>query len=139
MPVRKFLYVNGYRYKLRDKSLPGEPDKITILLSRSIYRLLPRAGKEKSRNFGRAIGFSLIFLAHPDPSGVLLYQDKRKSNTYLCPMADVHSKETRSYNMSQIKGKNTKPEMLVRKFLHDHGYRYKLHDNNQLVRYNILL
>ena len=43
-------------------------------------------------------------------------------------MADVHSKEIRSYNMSQIKGKNTKPEMLVRKFLHAQGFRYKLHD-----------
>ncbi len=30
---------------------------------------------------------------------------------------DVHDKHTRSYNMSRIKGKNTKPEMLVRKFL----------------------
>ncbi len=30
---------------------------------------------------------------------------------------DVHDKATRSYNMSRIKGKNTKPEMLVRKFL----------------------
>ena len=30
-------------------------------------------------------------------------------------MADVHSKATRSYNMSRIKGKDTKPEMLVRK------------------------
>jgi DNA mismatch endonuclease, patch repair protein len=29
-------------------------------------------------------------------------------------MADVHNTETRSYNMSRIKGKNTKPEMLVR-------------------------
>jgi DNA mismatch endonuclease (patch repair protein) len=28
-------------------------------------------------------------------------------------MADVHSKEIRSYNMSRIKGRNTKPEMLV--------------------------
>lgn len=46
---------------------------------------------------------------------------------YLCIMADVHSKETRSYNMSQIKGKNTKPEMLVRKFLHANGFRYRLH------------
>jgi DNA mismatch endonuclease (patch repair protein) len=45
-------------------------------------------------------------------------------------MADVHSEETRSYNMSQIKGKNTKPEMLVRKFLHANGYRYKLHDKS---------
>jgi G:T-mismatch repair DNA endonuclease (very short patch repair protein) len=38
-------------------------------------------------------------------------------------MADVHTKEIRSYNMSQIKGKNTKPEMLVRRFLHANGYR----------------
>jgi len=30
--------------------------------------------------------------------------------------------------MSMIKGKNTKPEMLVRKFLRANGYRYKLHD-----------
>ncbi len=43
-------------------------------------------------------------------------------------MADVHTKETRSYNMSRIKGKNTKPEMLVRRFLHAKGFRYKLHD-----------
>jgi len=43
-------------------------------------------------------------------------------------MADVHNTATRSYNMSQIKGKNTKPEMLVRKFLHARGFRYKLHD-----------
>ena len=42
-------------------------------------------------------------------------------------MADVHSKATRSYNMSRIKGKNTKPEMLVRKFLHAAGFRYRLH------------
>lgn len=42
-------------------------------------------------------------------------------------MADVHSKEVRSYNMSKIKGKDTKPELLVRKFLHKHGFRYRLH------------
>jgi len=42
-------------------------------------------------------------------------------------MADVHDKETRSYNMSMIKGKNTKPEMIVRKFLHANGFRYRLH------------
>lgn len=42
-------------------------------------------------------------------------------------MADVHDKATRSYNMSQIKGKNTKPEMLVRKYLHAQGFRYRLH------------
>lgn len=43
-------------------------------------------------------------------------------------MADVHSKEVRSFNMSRIKGKDTKPEMLVRKFLFSNGIRYRLHD-----------
>ena len=32
-------------------------------------------------------------------------------------MADVHTPEQRSYNMSRIHGKNTKPEELVRKYL----------------------
>jgi DNA mismatch endonuclease (patch repair protein) len=43
-------------------------------------------------------------------------------------MADVHDKQTRSFNISQIKGKDTKPEMMVRKFLFANGFRYKLHD-----------
>ncbi|MCC5907960.1 MAG: DNA mismatch endonuclease Vsr [Balneolaceae bacterium] len=42
-------------------------------------------------------------------------------------MADVHEPETRSYNMSQISGKDTKPEVIVRKFLHANGFRYRLH------------
>lgn len=42
-------------------------------------------------------------------------------------MTDVHDKQTRSYNMSRIKGKNTKPEILVRKFLFSKGLRYRLH------------
>ncbi|WP_136669210.1 very short patch repair endonuclease [Flavobacterium sp. H122] len=42
-------------------------------------------------------------------------------------MADTHSKEVRSYNMSQIKSKNTKPEVLVRKFLFSKGFRYRLY------------
>ena len=45
-------------------------------------------------------------------------------------MPDVHSKETRSFNMSQIKGKNTIPEILVRKSLFANGFRYRLHDTN---------
>jgi DNA mismatch endonuclease Vsr len=54
-------------------------------------------------------------------------------------MADVHSKEVRSYNMSRIKGKNTKPEMLVRRFLHSHGFRYKLHDKSLPGKPDIVL
>lgn len=42
-------------------------------------------------------------------------------------MADVHEPKVRSYNMSQIKATDTKPEMIVRKFLHANGFRYRLH------------
>ncbi|WP_158995183.1 DNA mismatch endonuclease Vsr [Mucilaginibacter sp. L196] len=45
-------------------------------------------------------------------------------------MADVHNKETRSFNMSRIRSKNTKPEMLVRKFLFSKGLRYRIHVSN---------
>lgn len=43
-------------------------------------------------------------------------------------MADVHTPEQRSYNMSRVRSKDTKPELIVRKFLHAHGFRYRLHD-----------
>lgn len=42
-------------------------------------------------------------------------------------MADIHSQVTRSYNMSRIRNKDTKPEMLVRRYLHSSGFRYRLH------------
>lgn len=42
-------------------------------------------------------------------------------------MGDVHDKVTRSKNMSAIKGKNTKPEIQIRKLLHSKGFRYRLH------------
>ena len=40
-------------------------------------------------------------------------------------MADNHSKEVRSMNMSHIRSKNTKPEEHVRKYLFSRGYRYR--------------
>ena len=43
-------------------------------------------------------------------------------------MADVHDRTTRSYNMSRIKGKDTKPEEIVRKYLFSRGYRFRKND-----------
>jgi DNA mismatch endonuclease (patch repair protein) len=54
-------------------------------------------------------------------------------------MADIHSKIVRSYNMSRIKGKNTKPELLVRKFLHAAGFRFRIHVNNLPGKPDIVL
>lgn len=45
-------------------------------------------------------------------------------------MSDAHDKKTRSYNMSRIKDHDTKPEILVRKYLHRKGFRFKLHDKS---------
>ncbi|MFL2905601.1 MAG: very short patch repair endonuclease [Limisphaerales bacterium] len=42
-------------------------------------------------------------------------------------MADIVSKAKRSEMMSHIRGKNTKPELAVRKFLHAQGFRFRLH------------
>ena len=41
---------------------------------------------------------------------------------------DIVSKKIRSEIMSKIRAKNTKPELLVRKYLYSKGYRYRLHD-----------
>jgi DNA mismatch endonuclease (patch repair protein) len=43
---------------------------------------------------------------------------------------DTLSEERRSWNMSRIRSKNTKPEVLVRSLLHRMGYRFRLHVNS---------
>jgi DNA mismatch endonuclease (patch repair protein) len=42
-------------------------------------------------------------------------------------MADVHTPAQRSYNMSRVRGRDTQPEMRVRRLLHAAGLRYRLH------------
>jgi DNA mismatch endonuclease (patch repair protein) len=42
-------------------------------------------------------------------------------------MPDVHTPEQRSFNMSRIKNRNTRPEMKVRSLVHRMGYRFRLH------------
>lgn len=45
-------------------------------------------------------------------------------------MADVHTPEQRQRNMSRIRGRDTKPEMIVRRGLHARGLRYRLQDRS---------
>lgn len=47
-------------------------------------------------------------------------------------MADVHTPGERSYNMSRIRSKDTKPEILLRKALWREGFRYKLKNKDLL-------
>jgi DNA mismatch endonuclease (patch repair protein) len=45
-------------------------------------------------------------------------------------MTDVLSQKQRSFNMSRIRNKNTKPEILVRQMIHKMGFRFRLHDSH---------
>ena len=54
-------------------------------------------------------------------------------------MADVHTSEQRSYNMSQIKGRDTKPEKTLRSLLHRNGFRFRIHYSKLPGRPDIVL
>src|SRR5258705_2849660 len=43
-------------------------------------------------------------------------------------MADTLSRKERSERMSRVRGRDTKPEMVVRRLVHRFGFRYRLHD-----------
>lgn len=45
-------------------------------------------------------------------------------------MADIVPPDVRSRMMSGIRGKNTKPELVLRQGLHALGFRYRLHDRS---------
>lgn len=42
-------------------------------------------------------------------------------------MTDITTPQTRSRMMASIKGRNTAPELVVRRFLHAEGFRFRLH------------
>ena len=42
-------------------------------------------------------------------------------------MTDVFSKKKRSWIMGRVKGRDTKPEILVRSIVHRMGYRFRIH------------
>lgn len=61
-------------------------------------------------------------------------------------MADIVDKQTRSRMMAGIRGRNTKPELVVRQALHAKGFRYRLHRKDlagkpdiTLPRYNAVI
>lgn len=65
--------------------------------------------------------------------------------TFNCPsravnhMADVVDPSTRSRMMSSIRGTNTQPELLVRRYLQRTGLRFRVHDKELPGRPDIIL
>lgn len=54
-------------------------------------------------------------------------------------MADTHTKEIRSKNMSHIRSTNSKPEEIVRKYLFSQGFRYRKNDKRLPGKPDIVL
>ena len=50
-----------------------------------------------------------------------------EASRYSICLADVLTKQQRSFNMSRIAGRDTQPELRVRRILHAMGFRYRLH------------
>lgn len=54
-------------------------------------------------------------------------------------MTDIVDRQTRSRMMAGIKGKNTKPELALRRALHARGFRYRLHSRKVHGRPDLVL
>ena len=54
-------------------------------------------------------------------------------------LMDIVSTEVRSRMMASIRNSNTAPEMKIRKLLHSHGFRYRLHSRDLAGRPDIVL
>ncbi|WP_085622164.1 MULTISPECIES: very short patch repair endonuclease [unclassified Pseudomonas] len=54
-------------------------------------------------------------------------------------MIDIVNSATRSRMMSGIRGKNTSPELLIRKALHSRGFRYRIHPSELPGKPDLLL
>lgn len=54
-------------------------------------------------------------------------------------MADHQTREQRSRNMSRIRGKDTLPELVVRRLLHREGFRFRLHVKEMPGRPDVVL
>jgi len=84
-------------------------------------RLLTKFLKASKLLFTRLILTPSIIFELPSP---------RRKGPFLVirvPMADVLTPEQRSYNMSRIRNRDTRPEIIVRSIVHRMGYRYRLH------------
>lgn len=54
-------------------------------------------------------------------------------------MVDILTPAQRRYNMSRIRSRNTKPEIVVRSIVHRMGYRFRLHQKNLPGKPDIVL
>ncbi len=118
----RIIKAKEHGFKLSKKCISRSP----MLRALKIFgkKMMNYINSESSRSLVHAL--VLTGVAFAVSNSQLNYKQLVSFNVFVC-MADVHSKEQRSYNMSKIKSKDTKPEILVRQFLFKNGLRYRLH------------
>jgi len=78
--------------------------------------------------------------------GLVVFNQRILKNIWINTLADIFSKTKRSEIMSKISGKETKPEIIVRKYLFSKGLRYLKNDKRYpgtpdivLPKYNTMI
>lgn len=103
------------------------------------------AGSVRRSKFSVDSGPSDLNKSHCDHIGCTrtyspyLYSVDGKLGPLQLFMADKLSKKRRSWNMSRIRSRDTKPELAVRSALHKLGYRFRLHRRDLPGRPDIVL
>ena len=110
-----------------------DPERCVAILDKGSEPLAKsaRAGKQiNNAESGRQIRFLTKFI-QPD------YTTIKEENQDA--MADIVDQQTRSRMMSGIRGKNTKPELALRRALHARGFRFRLHSSKVPGRPDLVL
>lgn len=111
----------------------ADPERRMAILNEGSEPLAKSAWAGKQINYaesGRQIRLLTDFI-HP------VYTRFRDENQDT--MADIVDQQTRSRMMSGIRGKNTKPELALRRALHARGFRFRLHSSGVLGRPDLVL
>ena len=114
--------------------LPRSPrSRKTADLSRQLFFLRTAHGRVRS---GRKRGASA---AGAGDCSVCLAGAEEERHQRVATAMDRISRERRSWNMSRIRGRDTKPEVTVRSVLHRLGFRFRLHRKDLPGRPDIVL
>lgn len=93
--------------------------------------VIPVSDTQAYKQFGNAVVVPVVetVARHMAPWIIKDQEINDSRQKELCTMVDIVSPEKRSRMMSGIRGKDTRPELIIRKGLHARGFRFRLHDS----------
>lgn len=85
---------------------------------------IPVSDTQAYKQFGNSVAVPVFAEGGPADATAYSGADGRAGSAQ--KLADVHDPATRSRNMAAIRGRDTKPELIIRKGLHACGFRFRL-------------